>query len=62
MTRVTSPRPPRTRDPYGLGPVGSLAGPALSVIGLVVVAIVTVNLFNYQLPFGGGGSGESGGR
>jgi hypothetical protein len=59
--RLTSTRPPRTRDPYGLGPVGSLAGPALSVIGLVVVAIVTMNLFNYQLPFSGGGGNNGGG-
>jgi Tol biopolymer transport system component len=61
VTRVTSSRPPRTRDPYGIGPVGSVAGPVLSVIGLVVVAIVTVNLFNYQLPFSGGGSNNGGG-
>jgi dipeptidyl aminopeptidase/acylaminoacyl peptidase len=59
--RVTSTRPPRARDPYGLGPVGSLAGPVLSVIGLVVVAIVTLNLFNYQLPFSGGGGNNGGG-
>ena len=59
--RVTSSRPPRTRDPYGLGPVGSLAGPALSVIGLVLVAIVTLNLFNYQLPFSSGGGNNGGG-
>jgi Tol biopolymer transport system component len=58
--RVTSTRPPRTRDPYGLGPVGSLAGPALSVIGLVLVALVTVNLFNYQLPFSGSGNNGGG--
>ena len=40
--------------------MGSLAGPALSVIGLVLVAIVTLNLFNYQLPFSSG-SGNNGG-
>jgi Tol biopolymer transport system component len=61
VTRVTSSRSPRTRDPYGLGPVGSFAGPVLSIIGLVVVAIVTVNLFNYQLPFSGGGTTNEGG-
>jgi Tol biopolymer transport system component len=38
-----------------------MAGPVLSVIGLVLVAIVTVNLFNYQLPFSGGGSNNGGG-
>jgi Tol biopolymer transport system component len=59
--RVTSTRPPRTRDPYGLGPVGSLAGPALSVVGLLVVAFVTLNLFNYQLPFSSGGGNNNGG-
>jgi Tol biopolymer transport system component len=41
--------------------VGSLAGPALSVVGLVVVAIVTMNLFNYQLPFSGTGGNNGGG-
>ena len=58
MTRATTPRPPRARDPYGIGPVGSLIGPALSVIGLIVIAIVTLNVFNYDIPFvGGNGSG-----
>ncbi len=58
MTRATSPRPPRARDPYGLGPVGSFGGPLLSIIGLVIIGIVTINLFNYEIPLlGDGGNG-----
>ena len=60
MTRGAASRPPRARDPYGLGPVGSYIGPALSIVGLVVIAIVTINLFNYDIPFIGGGGGGGG--
>jgi Tol biopolymer transport system component len=63
VTRPAPPRPPRARDPYGLGPVGSYVGPALSVIGLVLIGIITYNLFNYDVPFvGGGGNGGNGGQ
>ena len=61
MTRSAAPRPPRARDPYGLGPVGSYIGPALSIVGLIVIAILTINLFNYDIPFIGGGGGGGGG-
>lgn len=61
MTRPTSPPPPRARDPYGIGPVGSLVGPALSILGLVLIGILTLNLFNYDVPFvSGGGNGPQG--
>jgi Tol biopolymer transport system component len=63
MTRTGSPRAPRARDPYGLGPVGSYIGPALSILGLVLIGVLTYNLFNYDIPFvsgGGGGSGAPG--
>jgi Tol biopolymer transport system component len=59
VTRAASPGPPRARDPYGIGPVGSLIGPALSVLGLVLVGALTVSLLNGDVPFlGGGGSGN----
>jgi Tol biopolymer transport system component len=59
VTRPTS-GPPRSRDPYGLGPVGSYVGPALSIVGLVLIGIVTYNLFNYDVPFVGGNGGNGG--
>lgn len=60
MSRVTQSRPPRARDPYGIGPVGSYAGPALSIVGLILIGILTINLFNYDVPFVGGG--QNGGQ
>jgi Tol biopolymer transport system component len=62
MTRPVRPDPPRAGDPYGTGIVGSLLAPGLAIVGLLIVAIVTVNLLNGQLPFGvgqtpGGNSG-----
>lgn len=60
MTRAVKPRSPRARDPYGIGPVGSAIGPIASAVGLLLIGIVTLNLFNYELPFAGGGNGGSG--
>ncbi len=62
-------RPPRASDPYGIGPVRSFIAPALAVIGLIVIALVTVSLLNGQVPFtgaqtganGSGGTGDNGG-
>ncbi|HYH92943.1 MAG TPA: hypothetical protein VD763_07275 [Candidatus Saccharimonadales bacterium] len=55
-------RPPRSGDPYGLGPVGSWLAPILSVVGLIVVAIVTLSLLGGEVPFGiGSGSGNGNG-
>ena len=58
----------RSRDPYGIGPVSGYVAPGLAVIGLVIVAIATLNLLQGQIPFlstakpgGGGGSGPDGG-
>ena len=55
------PEPPRrpTRDPYGLLPSGMPIAAAISIIGLLVIGIVTLNLTNGKLPFtpGGGGGG-----
>jgi Tol biopolymer transport system component len=62
MTRIVKPRTARARDPYGVGPMGSLVAPIASVVGLILIAIVTVNLFNYELPFTGltGGGTDNG--
>lgn len=60
MTRPVKARPPRASDPYGVGPVGSWIAPALAVIGLVIVAVVTLNLLQGELPFGIGGNGGGG--
>ena len=65
MTRPVRPHPPRARDPYGVGPLGPYVAPILSVVGLIVVAIVTLNLLQGQVPFGIGGDngmGEVGAR
>lgn len=59
MTRTA--RPPRARDPYGVGPSASWIAPVASLIGLVLVAIVTLNLLQGELPFGIGGNGSNGG-
>jgi Tol biopolymer transport system component len=61
VTRVVRSRRPSARDPYGLRPVGAVLPPILSIVGLVVIAAVTLSLFNYQLPFQfGGGTGGPG--
>ena len=60
MTGAARPRSPRARDPYGLGPVGSAIGPIASAIGLLVIGVITLNLFNYELPFAGGNGGNGG--
>jgi dipeptidyl aminopeptidase/acylaminoacyl peptidase len=54
-------RRPRVRDPYGLLPDGSWLAPGLSLAGLAIVAILTLNLLGGSIPFvtgsGGGGGG-----
>ena len=62
MTRPVRARPPRARDPYGVGPVGSWLAPALSVVGLLLVGIVTLNLLQGEIPFGIGGNGNGNGN
>lgn len=49
--RVRTPRDRSPRDPYGIGPVQGYVGPALAAVALVVIAILTLNLMNGQLPF-----------
>jgi hypothetical protein len=61
MTRAVRSRPPRAGDPYGLGPIGTVAAPVLSIVGLLLVGIVTLNLLNGDVPFGiGGPNGNDG--
>jgi hypothetical protein len=60
MTRTRARRTPRIRDPYGLLPDRSLWAPGLSVIGLLLVAWITLGLMNGSVPFIGG-SGSAGG-
>ena len=55
MTRPAGGRRPGVGDPYGTGLLASVLPPALAVVGLLVVAILTLNLFNGQLPLGIGG-------
>jgi Tol biopolymer transport system component len=61
MTRAAKPRSAKARDPYGIGPVGSMIGPIGSIIGLVLIAVITINLFDYKLPFLSGSGGGNGG-
>ena len=57
-----TPRPPSGRDPYGLLPAGTPIAPIVSVVGLVLVAAVSLSLLWGQLPsFGGGGNGDASG-
>jgi hypothetical protein len=62
MTRAVKPTSEKARDPYGIGPVGPLVGPIVSVVGLILIAVVTINLFDYNLPFLGSGNGGNGGN
>jgi Tol biopolymer transport system component len=59
--RARPARERSTRDPYGIGPVASYAAPAIAVVALVVIAIITLNLMNGQLPFRTSTSGPGAG-
>ncbi len=54
-------RPPRAGDPYGLGPAGTMVAPALSLVGLALVAWLSVSLLSGNLPFGIGGDRSANG-
>ena len=60
MTRAAPSRPPRTGDPYGIGPIGTILAPLVSIVGLVLVGVITLNLLNGDVPFGIGGSNGNG--
>jgi hypothetical protein len=69
MTRRGAP--PRARapkDPYGIGPVTGYVGPVVGVVVLIVVALITLSLFNGQVPLvrsnttgNGNGNGDGNG-
>jgi Tol biopolymer transport system component len=53
-----TPRRAGARDPFGLLPAGGPAAPVLALVGLLVVAFVTLGLMNGRLPIiSGGGNG-----
>lgn len=62
MTQPSAPQPsaprPRFETPARIGPVGSWLAPGLSVVGLLMVAVVTLNLMNGSVPFLGGSPGN----
>ena len=60
MTRRTARRASPARDPYGLLPDRSWLAPGLSVVGLLIVAWLTLGVMNGSVPFVGG-SGNGGG-
>jgi dipeptidyl aminopeptidase/acylaminoacyl peptidase len=63
VTRPVRAGPPRARDPYGVGPVASWIAPVVSIVGLLLVGIVTLNLLQGEVPFGiGSGSGNGNGN
>jgi Tol biopolymer transport system component len=62
VTRAARSRPPRAGDPYGVGPIGTTLAPVLSIVGLLVIGIVTLNLLNGNVPFSIGGSNGNGGN
>ncbi len=72
---TAGPRPPRgprvprrtegssgVGDPFGIGPITSLLAPILSVIGLLLVAVVTFNLLSFRIPFVTGRDPVNGGN
>jgi len=63
---VTRPATPRstTRPSINLGPAGRWLAPVLSIVGLLLVAVVTINLLQGGVPFGsssGNGKGNGNG-
>lgn len=56
--RATTAR--RTRDPYGIGPVGGYVGPIAAAAALVIIALVTLSLMNGQVPLRSGSNNGNG--
>lgn len=65
MTARRRARPRGSNDPYGIGPVAEYVWPAVAVVALIVIAIVSIGLINGQLPIvrssGNDGGGNGGG-
>ncbi len=59
MTMAPNPSP---RSGLAVGSPGRWLAPVLSIVGLLIVAFVTLNLLNGQLPFVGGSSGNGNGN
>ncbi len=47
-------------DPYGIGPLRPLVAPIAALVGLFIVAVLTFDLLNGQLPVPGSGNGGGG--
>jgi dipeptidyl aminopeptidase/acylaminoacyl peptidase len=62
MTRRAAARPRGSGDPLGTVLTGSLVAPGLAIVGLLVVAIVTLGLMNGEVPFIGGSTGNGTGN
>ena len=50
----------RTRDPYGIGPVGGYVAPIAAAAALVIIALVTLSLMNGQVPLRSGSNTGNG--
>jgi Tol biopolymer transport system component len=64
MTKPAAPRS-TTRPSVNLGPAGRWLAPVLSIVGLLLVAVVTINLLQGGVPFGsssGNGNGNGNGN
>ncbi|HEY7524568.1 MAG TPA: hypothetical protein VH720_13035 [Candidatus Limnocylindrales bacterium] len=62
MTRQARSRSENPRDPYGIGPVITYAGPLIALAGLVIVTLATVGLMGGQVSLPGtGGTGNGNG-
>jgi Tol biopolymer transport system component len=55
-------RPRAPRDPYGIGPVSGLVAPAIAVVALIVIGILTLSLLNGQLPIPASSSNNGNGN
>jgi len=60
VTRPTTPRLP-VRASFRVGPVGRWLAPGVAIVGLLAVALVTLNLLQGGVPFIGGSNGNGGG-
>jgi Tol biopolymer transport system component len=58
---VSARRTQDEREPYGIGPIGTLTGPILAVVGLVVVAVATIGFMGGSISLPGSGNGPNGG-
>ena len=64
MTRSTRQLPGSggSGGPGSLGQIGRWVAPGLSIVGLLLIAIVTLNLLNGEVPFVGGTKGNGNGN